>query len=87
MDLEKLYKKAAKRKNSFVEKRIENTIHDICRNQKNKARKPTTALGGSDAFQIQLAQIKAGSDISTLSSEEIVNLIVQHMLMLLCLKR
>ena len=28
MDLEKLHKKAAKRKNSFVEARIEKTLHD-----------------------------------------------------------
>lgn len=37
MDLEKLHKKAAKRKNSFVETRIEKTLHDICRNPKVKA--------------------------------------------------
>ena len=37
MDLEKLHKKAAKRKNSFVEARIEKTLHDICRNPKVKA--------------------------------------------------
>ena len=36
MDFEKLHKKAAKRRNSFVEARIEKPIHDICRNQ-NKA--------------------------------------------------
>lgn len=71
MDLEKLHKKAAKRKNSFVEARIEKTLHDICRNPKVKApirylmsglvakiekphinlRKPTTALGGNDAYE------------------------------------
>ena len=33
MDIEKLHKKAAKRKNSFVENRIEKPIHDICRNE------------------------------------------------------
>ena len=36
MDLEKLHKKAAKRKNSFVEARIEKPIHYICRSE-NKA--------------------------------------------------
>lgn len=189
MDFEKLHKKAAKRKTSFVEARIEKPIHDICRNQ-NKAPirylmsgmvakiekpsvnlyKPISALGGEDAYEgrgyderivepyvlkhqlpcnattafltpsfrkidrplaremfatsrppepyylmmdviayvelypqkaeavlleiirnliiikaeneqrvlEQLAKIKAGSEITTLSSEEIVNLIVQH---------
>ena len=71
MDLEKLHKKAAKRKNSFVEVRIEKTLDSICRNPRVKApirylmsglvakiekphinlRKPTTALGGSDAYE------------------------------------
>ncbi len=70
MDFEKLHKKAAKRKNSFVEARIEKPIHDICRNQ-NKAPirylmsgmvakiekpsinlyKPISALGGDDAYE------------------------------------
>ena len=70
MDFEKLHKKAAKRKNSFVEARIEKPIHDICRND-NKAPirylmsgmvakmerpsinlyKPITALGGNDAYE------------------------------------
>jgi len=68
MDLEKLYKKAVKRKNSFVEKRIENTIHDICRNQKNKAHLIVIKAENDQRLQIQLAQIKAGSEISTLSS-------------------
>lgn len=70
MNFESLHKKASKRKTSFVEKRIEKPIFDICRNQ-NKApirylmsglvakienpsinlRKPTTALGGVDAYE------------------------------------
>ena len=70
MDLERLHKKAARRKSSFVEPRIEKTLHDICWNPKVKApirylmsglvakmekprinlRKPTTALG-SDAYE------------------------------------
>ena len=37
MDFEKLHKKAAKRKNSFVEARIGQTLNDICRNPKVKA--------------------------------------------------
>lgn len=69
MDFEKLHKKAAKRKKSFVEARIEKPIHDICCNQ-NKAPirylmsgmvakienpsinlyKPIAALGGNDAY-------------------------------------
>ncbi len=71
MDFEKLHKKAARRKNSFVEARIGQTLNDICRNPKVKApirylmsglvakiekphinlRKPTTALGGNDAYE------------------------------------
>ena len=71
IDLEKLHKKAAKRKNSFVEARIEKTLHDICRNPRVKApirylmsgliakiekphinlRKPTSALGGNDTYE------------------------------------
>ena len=71
MDIEKLHKKAEKRKKSFVETRIANTLQDICRNPKVKApirylmsglvakiekpqinlRKPTTALGGNDAYE------------------------------------
>ena len=71
MNFEKLHKKAAKRKNSFVEARIGQTLYDICRNPRVKApirylmsglvakiekphinlRKPTTALGGNDAYE------------------------------------
>lgn len=70
MDLEKLHKKAAKRKNSFVEARIEKPIHYICRSE-NKAPirylmsgmvakidrpsinlyKPISSLGGDDAYE------------------------------------
>lgn len=70
MDFEKLHKKAAKRKTSFVEPRIEKPIHDICRNDnKSPIRylmsgmvakiekpsinlyKPISALGGDDAYE------------------------------------
>lgn len=71
MDLDKLHKKASKRKSSFVEARLESTLRDICRNSQVKApirylmsglvakiekpyinlRKPTTALGGNDAYE------------------------------------
>ena len=71
MDFEKLHKKAAKRKNSFVEARIGQTLYDICRNPKVKA--PIRYLMSGLAAKIEKArkEFKEGKGTSLKTHEDI----------------
>lgn len=67
MDLEKLHKKAAKRKNSFVEARIEKPIHYICRSG-NKA--PIRYLMSGMVAKIDRPSINLYKPISSLGGDD-----------------